>query len=120
MSQKKRRAFTPPSTLRSSKKNRLSGTDAMFKVAQAISSIGNAFADSASGSQITPSPIRRANVVKQVFKEMEMSDDEAIQVTKMLRAHTDIGDMYAAILSKSHRINYLRSELNDFIEQRLA
>lgn len=89
----------------------------MFKVAQSISSIG---ADSASGSQIASSSVHHANVVKQVFKDMEMSDDEAIQVTKMLRAHTDIGDIYAAIPSKSHCINYFRSELNNFIEQRLA
>ena len=97
---------------------RRSGTDAIFGVAQAIQSLGGQMLESASTSQIAPSPVRRANAVKQVFEEMDMSGDEAVQISKMLRVNTDIANMYSAIPNKAHRISYIRSELEDFIASR--
>ena len=92
----------------------------MFGVVQAIESLSNNIADSGTDSQLAPSPVRRGNAAKQVFQDIDkdtMSDEESAQFLKMLRTHTDIADMYMSINSKSRRVNYIRSELEDFIRK---
>ncbi|GJF00854.1 Myb/SANT-like DNA-binding domain-containing protein [Phanerochaete sordida] len=112
----KRAATTSPPFMQSAKKRCRSGPDAVFSIAHAIKGLKESWVDSASTSQLVPSPVRRGGALKKIFAEVNMSDGEVVSMAKMLCGNTDIADTYMAIPSETRRILYIRSELSDYIQ----
>ena len=88
------------------------GADALLCVSQAIRFVGEALTTPIGG---VTTPQRRAKAIALVEEDEDMSDTEVVQVAQMFRAQPDIADTYVALKSKVTRSNYVRAELEDFL-----
>lgn len=85
-----------------------SGTDAMFSVAGAISSLAESFAED---TIILTSPQRRKAAIHKLAEDDDLSENEQVQAIRLFSRQTAVADSYLAIKKKTTRTLYIQSEL---------
>jgi hypothetical protein len=108
VSRAKRRQSNSQSVSRSASGR--SGTDAMFSVAGAISSLAESFTEDPS---ILTSPQRRKAAIQLLDEDDDLSENEQVQAIRLFSRQTAIADSYLAIKKKTTRTLYIQSELLD-------
>ncbi|KAF8341693.1 Myb/SANT-like DNA-binding domain-containing protein [Amanita rubescens] len=89
-----------------------SGSQAMVDMASSIDRL----ASSVAGPNVTlaSSPERKRAAIKLIEKDEDLSGDELTKTFKLIRCDTSFADTILAISDKSHRTQYIQSELDDF------
>ncbi|KAJ3536108.1 hypothetical protein NM688_g6880 [Phlebia brevispora] len=96
------------------------GADAIFGVASTIRAFSSTLnANGSTSSQGESSLQRRAHVIHLVEDDADISDNEAVAIAKMFHRDMDIIDTYLGISSETCHIKYLRSELDNFTNNKL-
>ena len=81
-------------------------------VASSVHDLATAF--SASGASVGPtSPAHRAAAIKLIDKDDELSDNEQLQIFKVIHKDISVADLIFAMRNKGKRTRYIQSELSD-------